>query len=253
MVLSGGKVIPLNQGSGRLQLAEVVAHHPLAARVAVNRVWMHLFGQGIVRTPSNFGLAGDRPTNPELLEYLAARFVALNYDVKAIIREIVLSAAYQRSADGKVQSRKRLAAEPLRDAMLAVSGRLDSKVGGASEELKPEMRRRTVYARVGRFQADETLSLFDLPSAAVTCEQRVVTNVPLQKLFYLNSEMVSVEAAALGERLKKLGLNRGYELVFQRQPSESERREAKAFMKSGGSWKQLAQVLLSTNEFSYVD
>ena len=260
LVLSGGKTLPLNEGSGRLQLAETVAHHPLAARVAVNRIWMHLFGEGIVRTPSNFGLAGDRPGNPELVEYLAARFVESGYDTKAMVREIVLSAAYQRSADGDGenrlwwrQNRKRLAAEPLRDTMLAVSGRLDPKVGGASEELRPEMKRRTVYARVGRFQADETLSLFDLPNAAVTCEQRVVTNVPLQKLFYLNSEMVAVEAAALGVKLKKLGLERGYRLVFQRGPSETEKRAARAFLKSGGSWKQYAQVLLSTNEFSYVD
>ena len=248
MVLSGGKVIPLNQGSGRLQLAETVAHHPLAARVAVNRIWMHLFGQGIVKTPSNFGIAGDRPSNPELLEYLAARFVALKYDLKAMVREIVLSEAYQRRP-----ARKRLTAEQFRDAMLAVSGRLDLKLGGKSEELKPEMRRRTVYAKVGRFQANETLSLFDLPSAAVTCEQRVVTNVPLQKLFYLNSDIVAVEAEALGMRLKKMGLNRGYELLFQRAPSASEKRAAKEFLAGGGTWKQYAQVLLSTNEFSYVD
>lgn len=248
LVLSGGKVIPLNQGSGRLQLAETVAHHPLAARVAVNRIWMHLLGRGIVTTPSNFGLAGDRPSNPELLEYLAARFVTLNYDVKAMIREIVLSEAYQRRPQ-----RRRLTAEQFRDAMLSVSGRLDLKVGGPSEALKPEMRRRTVYAKVGRFEADDTLSLFDMPSAAVTCEQRVVTNVPLQKLFYLNSEMLAVEAAALGQRLKKLGLKRGYRLLFQREPSKSEERAARDFLAGGGSWKQLAQVLLSTNEFSYVD
>lgn len=248
LVLSGGKVIPLNQGSGRLQLAETVAHHPLAARVAVNRIWMHLFGQGIVKTPSNFGVAGDRPANPELLEYLAARFVTLGYDLKAMIREIVLSEAYQRQS-----VRKRLTAEQFRDAMLAVSGRLDLKVGGPSEPLQPEMRRRTVYARVGRFEADETLSLFDLPSAAVTCEQRVVTNVALQKLFFLNSEIVSIESAKLGQRLENLGLKRGYWLLFQRDPSKSEERAAKDFLAGGGSWKQLAQVLLSTNEFSYVD
>ncbi len=264
LVLSGGKPVALTQGSGRLQLADTVAHHPLAARVAVNRMWMHLFGQGIVRTPSNFGLAGDRPGNPQLLEYLAGRFVALRFDAKAMIREMVLSAAYQRSAEGEVasdvenrlwwrQNRKRLAAEPMRDSMLAVSGRLDLKVGGASAELKPELNRRTIYARIGRFQADETLSLFDLPSAAVTCEQRVVTNVPLQKLFFLNSEMVSRESEALGERLRKLGVERGYRHVFQRAPSEGEKKSAKEFLKAGGSWKQYAQVLLSTNEFAYVD
>lgn len=264
LVLSGGTAIAFTKGSGRLQLAETVAQHPLAARVAVNRMWMHLFGQGIVRTPSNFGLAGDRPGNPQLLEYLAGRFVVLHYDSKAMIREMVMSVAYQRSADGDVaadvenrlwwrQNRKRLAAEPMRDSMLAVSGRLDLKVGGASEELKPELSRRTIYARVGRFQANETLSLFDLPSAAVTCEQRVVTNVPLQKLFFLNSEMVSRESEVLGERLRKLGVERGYRHVFQRVPSEAEKKSAKEFLKAGGSWKQYAQVLLSTNEFAYVD
>jgi cytochrome c553 len=264
LVLSGGKVIPFQKGSGRLQLAETVAHHPLAARVAVNRIWMHLFGQGIVRTPSNFGLAGDRPSNPELLEYLAARFVALGYDQKALIREIVLSLAYQRASvaaddrdpDNRLfarQNRRRLAAEPLRDAMLAAAGVIDLTVGGPSEELTPKMNRRTVYAKVGRFQANETLSLFDHPNAAVTCEQRVVTNVPLQKLFYLNSEIVARAAEALGQRLKKLGIERGYRTLFDREPTRAEKQAAKQFFNDGGTWAQYAQVLLSTNEFAYVD
>jgi hypothetical protein len=264
LVLSRNEVIRFDQGSGRMQLANTVAHHPLAARVAVNRIWMHLFGSGIVRTPSNFGLAGDRPGNPELLEYLAARFVQLNYDQKAMIREIVLSAAYQRSSSGDAsqdpgnrlwarQNRRRLAAEPLRDAMLAVSGRLDPAIGGASVELNSKMQRRTVYAKVGRFEANETLSLFDHPNAAVTCEQRVVTNVPLQKLYYLNSDIVTIEAEALGKRIEKLGVSGGYQLVFQREPSRSEAAAAQQFFKDGGTWTQYAQVLLSTNEFAYVD
>lgn len=262
LTLSGGKSIPFNQGSGRLQLANTVAHHPLAARVAVNRIWMHLFGEGIVRTPSNFGLAGDRPGNPELLEYLAARFVVLNYDQKALIKEIVMSKTYQRASSQTQdpanrlwarQNRRRLAAEPLRDAMLAFSGRLDPSIGGPSAELNEKLNRRTVYAKTGRFEANETLSLFDLPSAAVTCEQRVVTNVPLQKLFYLNSEIVASEAAAFGNRLRQLGLNRGYQLLFQRNPSSSEKQAAKQFFKDGGTWTQYAQVLFSTNEFGYVD
>ncbi|WP_031498423.1 PSD1 and planctomycete cytochrome C domain-containing protein [Bryobacter aggregatus] len=267
LVLSGGKELPLRKGSGRLELAEAVVKHPLAARVAVNRIWMHLFGEGIVRTPSNFGLVGDRPGNPELLEYLAGRFVALRMDQKAMIREIVLSEVYQRNSDRNAaaekldgenrlwwrQNRKRLAAEPLRDALLAASGHLDRQVGGESAELSPAFARRTLYAKVGRFQAEETLSLFDLPSASVTCEQRVVTNVPLQKLFFLNSEIVARESEGLGLLLEKRGLDRGYQRVFQRAPSASEMRAAKEFRKSGGSWKQFAQVLLSTNEFAYVD
>jgi hypothetical protein len=247
-----------------LQLANTVAKHPLAARVAVNRMWMHLFGEGIVRTPSNFGVAGDRPGTPELLEYLAARFVQLNYDQKAMIREIVLSETYQRASGGDTtqdpdnrlwarQNRRRLAAEPLRDAMLAGSGRLDAAVGGASVELNAAMRRRTVYAKVGRFEANETLSLFDHPNAAVTCEQRVVTNVPLQKLYYQNSDIVATEAEALGKKIEKIGLSGGYRLVFQREPSVSELEAAQQFFKDGGTWTQYAQVLLSTNEFAYVD
>lgn len=257
IVLGGGK---LTSGSGRMELAEKVARHPLTARVAVNRMWMHLFGEGIVRTPSNFGVAGDRPGNAALLEYLAARFVDLRFDTKAMIREIVLSQAYQRSSNGTGdnrlwtrQNRRRLGAEALRDAMLAVAGTLDETVGGPSEELKPTMRRRTVYAKVGRFEANETLSLFDHPNAAVTCEQRVVTNVPLQKLFYLNSEMVAVTSQALGKRMEQMGIEKGYEAVFQRPPSRTERAAAEQFLKEGGSWAQYAQVLLATNEFAYVD
>jgi len=264
LVLSNHQPIPLNQGSGRLQLAETVASHPLAARVAVNRIWMHLFGEGIVRTPSNFGIAGDRPGNPALLEYLASRFVQLKFDQKALIKEIMLSKTYQRSSDGGSvsdsgnrlwarQNRRRLAAEPLRDAMLAYSGRLDQSLGGASEDLTAKMQRRTIYAKVGRFEANETLSLFDHPNAAVTCEQRVITNVPLQKLFFLNSEIVAAEAAALGKRMEKVGLENSYQLLFQRAPSETEVTAARQFFNDGGSWAQYAQVLLSTNEFAYVD
>jgi len=248
LVLSNNQPLLFNQGSGRLQLAETVTNHPLAARVAVNRIWLHLFGEAIVKTPSNFGLAGDRPTNPQLLEYLAARFVALNYDQKALIKEILLSETYQRS-----NLRKRLSAEPLRDAMLTASGRLDATIGGPSAELNDKLRRRTVYAKTGRFEANETLALFDVPNAAVTCEQRVSTNVPLQKLFYLNSEIIAAEAEALGQRLRKLGLNKGYQLLFQRNPTTSEKQAAKQFFKDGGTWPQYAQVLLSTNEFAYVD
>src|SRR3954454_924687 len=98
IALSHGKTIPLNQGSGRMQLAETVAHHPLAARVAVNRIWLALFGQGLVRTPSNFGKVGDRPVMPELLDFLAVRLVENRYSIKALIREVILSDAYQRSS-----------------------------------------------------------------------------------------------------------------------------------------------------------
>jgi cytochrome c553 len=273
VVLSGDREIVFNQGSGRLQLANTVAHHPLAARVAVNRIWLALFGQGLVRTPSNFGRVGDRPALPDLLEFLAARFVENNYSIKAIIKEIVLSEAYMRSSAGNPaneridsdnryvwrQGRRRLQAEALRDAMLAVSGELEKTIGGESKPLTADFRRRTLYAKMSRFQQDETLSLFDLPSASVTCEQRVVTNVPMQKLFFLNSDTVKQRALNVARRIESTNMDAGitsaYRLLFQRSATDQERRLGRAFIEQGGSdaWKQYAQVLLSSNEFAYVD
>ncbi|MBK5291646.1 MAG: PSD1 domain-containing protein [Acidobacteriia bacterium] len=273
LVLSGGKPLPLNAGSGRLQLAEAVAHHPLAARVAVNRVWLNLFGQGLVQTPSNFGRMGDRPVLPEVLDFLAAGFARQNYSLKSLIRTIVVSDAYQRSsalqpASEKLdpgnryfwrQNRRRLDAEPLLDAMLAVSGELDRTLGGESRPLNADLHRRTLYVKTSRFQQNETLSLFDLPVASVTCEQRAVTNVPLQKLVFLNSDIVSSRAAALARRVRKRnieeGIERAYQLLFQRAPGSSERKLAAQFLRAAGKdrWEQYAQVLLSSNEFAYVD
>lgn len=273
VALSESKEIALNQGSGRLQLANTIARHPLAARVAVNRIWMTLFGQGLVRTPSNFGRVGDRPALPQLLEFLAARFAQKNYSMKAMIAEIVLSEAYMRSSDGNPanekidsgnrylwrQARRRLEAEPLRDAMLAVSGELDTNLGGESKALTAEFCRRTLYAKTSRFQQDETLSLFDLPSASVTCEQRVVTNVPMQKLFFLNSDTVARRSLNVAKRIENTnaeeGITAAYRLLFQRAPSDRERSLGRLFLEQGGDdvWKQYAQVLLSSNEFAYVD
>jgi hypothetical protein len=273
LVLSSRGAIPLSQGSGRMQLAEAVAHHPLAARVAVNRIWMVLFGQGLVRTPSNFGRAGDLPVVPELLEYLSARFVELNFSFKAMIEEIVSSDAYQRTShsdpvydkidpDNRYlwrQSRRRLEAEPLLDSMLAVSGELDESVGGESKPLTADFHRRSIYAQTSRFQQDETASLFDLPAASVTCEKRAVTNVPLQKLFFLNSENVAKRSEALAKRIRNdnldLGIDTVYSFLLQRRPSDNERRLGREFLRSAGAngWKEYAKVLLSSNEFAYVD
>ena len=131
-----------------------------------NRIWQHHFGWGLVRTPSNFGRLGERPTHPELLEYLTSRFIDSNYSVKALHREIVLSATYQLSAqyseinfaqdpDNRLLwrfNRRRLDAEALRDSLLFASGNLDLMVGGPSVELTDESRRRTVYGKVSRFR-----------------------------------------------------------------------------------------------------
>ncbi len=204
------------EGSGRLQLAQDIAKHPLSARVIVNRVWGWHMGAGIVRTPSNFGFAGARPTNPELLEYLATRFVANGKSIKQLHRDIMLSATYQMASDNDPKSaaidpenqylwrfnRQRLGAEGIRDALLAVSGQLVDSIGGPSRELDDEKNnRRTLYSSVSRFQPHIFLQTFDFPSPSLTAERRFATNVPLQSLYFMNSPFVLQQAQALVRRL----------------------------------------------------
>jgi hypothetical protein len=262
--LTKGELAVWGQGSGRRELAEAIVAHPLAARVMANRVWAWLMGAGVVRTPSNFGRMGERPANPALLEYLAARFRDSGFSVKRLIREIVLSETYQASSESAAAgeaadaenrlfwraNRKRLDWEAMRDSMLAASGELDGKVGGESMELDDKNLRRTVYARVGRYQQNETMALFDFPSASVHAEQRAVTNVPPQKLFFLNSSFVKARAEALAQRAADIDAM--YWTLFARAPLAAEKRRAAAFLGEAGR-AELAQALLSANEFLYVD
>ena len=271
--LSDGNRKQFQKGSGRLELAHSISSHPLARRVMANRIWHYLFGSGVVRTPSNFGVMGERPANPELLEYIAWRFDQNGLSVKKLIKEIVLSQTYQAATDSSQindgkdpdnrlfwrANRKRLDAEALRDAMLATAGTLDSTVGGESVPLK-DSTRRTLYARLGRFEQDSTMALFDFPSASVSNEQRVVTNVPLQKLFFLNSEFVLTQAKSLADRLASIEnveekINRAYQLAFGRPASKDEINLGKQFVNSAGpqGLPQYAQVLLGSNEFAFVD
>ena len=262
----------LREGSGRLQLANLIVDSPLAARVMANRIWGWLVGAGIVRTPSNFGLMGDRPANRNLLDHLAGRFRESGFSMKRLIREIVLSEAYlassTNSAEGSAKdpdnrlfwraNRRRLDAEAIRDSILAVSGELDGRVGGDSAELTDGNLRRTVYVRVGRYQQNETLALFDFPSTSIHVEQRGVTNVPLQKLFFLNSPFLRLRAEALAQRVECVAqtnperLTAVYSLLFQRAPNAREREVGAAFLNQA-DWAQYIQVLLSSNEFLYVD
>ena len=217
-VLAGEDGGPFAAGSGRLELAEAIASHPLAARVIVNRIWRWHLGSGIVDTPSNFGFAGERPTNPELLEYLAARFVDGGGSIKRLHRDIMLSATYQLRAgrhagneriDGGNRyywraDRRRLDAESIRDALLHVSGGLDAKVGGPSLDLRNEEHdRRTLYGAVSRFQLDEYLQTFDFPNPSLSAERRYATNVPQQSLFFMNSPFVHRQAERLVKHLAK--------------------------------------------------
>jgi cytochrome c553 len=274
---------PFTHGSGRLELAQAIASkdNPLTARVIVNRVWQHHFGKGLVRTPSNFGALGERPTHPELLDHLAMRFIANGWSLKWLHREILLSATYQLSSrpDARNQEadpdnkllwrarRQRLEVEAWRDAILAVAGTLDRTVGGPSSELAaPDYRRRTLYGSVSRHELNPLLRLFDFPDPNITSGERTVTTVPLQQLFVLNSEFMVRNAKALAARLNAAAgddtdrIRHAFLLLYGRPVTERELRLGLAFLAGGSAsgqaltrWEQYAQVLLSTNEFLYVD
>jgi hypothetical protein len=284
-ILAGDRPPPFTSGSGRLELARAIASkdNPLTARVLVNRVWMHHFGRGIVGTPSNFGALGERPTHPELLDYLAARFVTGGWSIKALHREIMLSAAYRlssrydaRSAAADPDNRllwrmnlRRLEVEPWRDAVLAVAGTLDRKIGGPPASLAaPANRRRTLYGAVSRHNLDPVLRLFDFPDPNLTSDRRAVTIVPLQQLFVLNSDFMVRQAKALAARVTagKRGddaarIQRAFLLVYGRPPRAREVEPGLKFLSAAGAgkrarlsaWEKYAQVLLSANEFAFVD
>jgi cytochrome c553 len=286
-ILAGDDPSPFTKGSGRLELAQAIASkdNPLTARVMVNRIWQHHFGRGLVATPSNFGHLGEPPTHPELLDWLADRFVAGGWSVKAMHRMILLSATYQMSSrydpdsarvDGDNRllwrmNRQRLDVEPWRDAMLAVAGDLDQTLGGPSADLaKPDNCRRTLYGAVSRHNLDPLLRLFDYPDPNLTGDRRAVTIVPLQQLFVLNSEFMARQAHALATRLldgkeadDAARIQRAFLLVYGRPPREQEVQLGIRFLdgargdgKAGDSlpaWEKYAQVLLSANEFAFVD
>jgi hypothetical protein len=260
-----------SKGSGRLELAEAIAApaNPLTARVIVNRIWQHHFGRGIVETPSNFGNMGARPSNQELLDYLAARLVEDKWSIKRIHREIMLSAVYALNsediaendavdADNRMLWRanwQRMDAETLRDSLLFVAGNLDLQVGGPPAMLDEKNRRRTVFGFVSRRKLDPMLALFDFPNPNSTSEQRVVTNVPLQRLFMMNSTFVEDQAAGLAKRLSGEDAQRvrqAYRWLYGRPPSAEELRLGLAFAGASG-WQEYARVLLNANEFQWIN
>jgi cytochrome c553 len=280
-ILAGENPPPFTQGSGRLELANAIADpkNSLTARVLVNRVWQYHFGRGIVATPSNFGKLGERPTHPELLDHLASQFLASGWSIKALHREILLSAAYRMSCErdeGNAavdpanqflwhMNRQRLDVEAWRDALLTVSGELDGTIGGAPADLgNAANKRRTLYGKVSRHNLDSLLRLFDFPDPNITSSARPVTIVPLQQLFVLNSEFMIARARALAaklaaeEKYDAARIRKAFVRVFGRPANEREVQMGLAFLQSGekaslSRWEQYAQVLLSANEFTFVD
>ena len=278
-VLSAGEPRSLRTGSGRRELADALVTDAaaLTARVWVNRVWGWVFGRGLVATPSNFGRLGDPPSHPELLDDLSARFIANGWSLKWLLREIVLSATYQqggradeavrRDPDNRWLGRapvRRLEAEQWRDAILQVSGRLDLACGGPSDDLdRPTSVRRTVYGKVSRQRPPDVHRLFDLPDPKAHGEKRSATTTPVQQLYFLNSPFVRESAAALAKRTAKKGVEPAavvrdlYRRVLLRDPTTEEAETALRLVRPAAgkppAWELLAQVLLASNEFLYLD
>ena len=250
LTVLGGEAF--ERGSGRLELARVIADgaNPLTARVMVNRVWQGLFGYGIVRSASDFGLRGDSPTHPELLDWLATTFVEDDWSVKRLIKRIVLSETYQRAStdlpearakdpENKLlwrQNRRRMDFEAMRDTMLSISGKLEDGLGGAPFQLgaRPSVPRRSVYAYISREQTAPLLRSFDFSTPEQHTPERQTTTVPQQALFLMNSEFVAEQARYAAERggMDVTGL---YRRVLARNPTEGEARLAEAFLKSAGN------------------
>ena len=260
-----------------MQLAEAIASpaNPLTSRVIVNRVWQHHFGQALVGTPDNFGLLGEKPSHPELLDWLAARFIADGWSLRKLHHLIMMSDTYQMSSrfdahnfrlDGDNRllwrmSPRRLEAEAWRDSVLAVTGELDRTIGGRPINDILGSTRRTLYAAISRngdkFPSDEFLRLFDFPSARAVASKRSVSSVPQQSLFLLNSPVMVARGKAFALRLAKEAPNtddridRAYALLNGRQPTAEERRVATTFLASGDeteTWPRYAQALLSSYE-----
>ena len=270
-ILSKGTPPHFTKGSGRLQLAEAIMdpENPLTARVMANRIWQHHFGRAIVETPSNYGQMGMRPSNPELLDYLAARFVENKWSIKTMHREIMLSSVYTLSAenlpanagvdgDNRMVWRanwQRLDAESLRDSLLYVAGNLDLTVGGPPVRITDSNNRRAVYGFVSRWKPNATMTLFDFPLPVNTVEERNVTNVPAQRLFLMNSSFVEAQAKSFAKRLtgdETQKVRQAYRILYGRQPNSLELDRGLSFL-GKHNWDEYARVLLNSNEFLWLN
>jgi hypothetical protein len=267
-VLSKGDTT-FKQGSGRLELADRIFTDgaPLAARVIVNRVWNWHFGKPLVSTESDFGVQGEKPTHPELLNDLAARFIANGWSLKWLHREIMLSAAYCQSShprpDGMAtdptnnlvwrMNPRRLDVEAYRDNLLEVSGDLDENAPALSFDLDAaDNHLRTVYGRVSRGRLNTVLALYDFPDPMMTAPQRVLTTSPLQQLFVINSPFMQERAADLVKAVDaapdtQTKIRDMYRKALDRDPSPKELDLGLSYLDKATP-EEYAQALLATNE-----
>ena len=289
-LLSDSESQTFKHGSGRLELAEDIVKQPIAQRVIVNRIWRWNMGTGLVNTPSNFGLMGERPSNPELLEYLTAKFVADGMSWRKLQKEIVMSRTYRLAsslpaADAKIDeqkdqdnrlywraNRRRVESEGLWDLLLAASGKLDlSKQDGPSEHFTDDMFHRAVFGNVSRMTPDDFQQVWDFPVATLSSEGRYTTNVPPQRLFFLNSTVIYKRAGDMAERVAAQAgtlddqIRKAYELVYQREPAKVEIETIKRIVQQPvdgiseadaaktSPLKSVCWAILSSNEFLYID
>lgn len=287
-VLNGGKEQPFRNGSGRLELAQAIVDpkNPLTARVFVNRVWMHYFGEPLANSTADFGARSDPPSHPELLDWLAGEFVRSGWSIKALHRTLVLSSAFQQqsAADATIEAakadpdnrllwhypRRRLELEAMRDTLLFVAGRLDVAMGGRPVDVAgdPLNQRRTLYGLVDRQNLPGLFRAFDFAVPDQCAERRPRTTVPQQALFALNSPFVQEQSRALvelpavkgetdpGRRVEAL-----IRQVLGRAARADEIQKAVRFIETARAqdpgvwnpWEQFAQILLATNELVFLD
>jgi hypothetical protein len=267
---------PRIEGSGRRELAQwlVDPRHPLTARVIVNRLWQNHFGEGIVRTPNNFGLLGDRPSHPELLDWLASELVRGGWSLKRLHRLLILSNTYQQSStiskkalasdvDNRLFSRfsrRRLQAEAIRDSLLVMSGKLDKRLGGvADRDLNNP--RRTLYLMNIRSEKSGFAPLFDAADSTGIVEKRITSTVAPQALFLMNSRFVLDQVNALVERMGKENSTPStrdrtlwlYRNLYGREATVREIQIAERYLGGTQNWKEYVHLLVCANEFFYVD
>jgi len=271
---AGAEQPKIASGSGRKELANWVAskNNRLTARVIVNRVWQWHFGVGLVRTPNNFGMLSEPPTHPELLDWLAAKFVEDGWSLKKLHRRIMLSATYQQTSivpreaiERDPENRRlgrfaprRLEAEAIRDTMLFASGKLDlSPLGPATHELNRKCR--SIYVQTARWDRSNFSTLFDAANPDASVERRNVSTVAPQALFLLNHEFVLSQAKVIADRVTKeepkdesARIERLFRLLFSRSASSEEMKLARSVLEHG-ELRDLAHVLICSNEFVHLD
>ena len=271
---------PIKSGSGRRELAEWLASssNPLTARVIINRIWQASFGEGLVRTPNNFGMRAEPPSHPALLDWLSNRLIADQWSLKELQRMLVLSATYRQSSQSVSKpnardltnrwltrfSARRLDSEAIRDAMLCVSGQLDQTSGGpALDDISN--RRRSLYVQSARWDHNTYATLFDAANSDVSTGKRMTTTVAPQALFFLNGDFPHRISGQFARRVLRdrdnltERLEYAYQLAYSRPPRERELRLSRQILSTSDDvspterWTELAHILICSNEFVYVD